>query len=279
MTVQAAQTQYRDEYIAAFEEGQSYLRSTVTTEFQKKGNSAVFLVAGTGGATAVTRGQNGLIPARTPSNTQNTATLAEWHDLQQLTDFDIFASQGDQRRIMQDGSVKVINRKIDADIIAQLDTATIDTGASATASVAMVMKSLAALGNAEVPVEEEDNMFGLITNGFWAYMMQTTEFASGDYVDVKPFSGPVKKFWRWAGVNWIRHPNLTGVGTSTEKCYLYHRAAIGHAMDKDSVETMIGYDGEHHYSWARATGYFGSKLLQNAGIVQMKHDGAAFALS
>ena len=279
MTVQAAQTQYRDEYIAAFEEGQSLLRSTVTTEFVKKGNSAVFLVAGTNGATAVTRGQSGLIAARTPSNTQNTATLAEWHDLQQLTGFDIFASQGDQKRIMQDGSVKVVNRKIDADIIAQLDTATIDTGTSATASVAMVMKSLAALGNAEVPVEEEDNMFGVITNGFWAYMMQTTEFASGDYVDVKPFSGPIRKMWRWSGVNWIRHPNLTGVGTSTEKCYIFHRAAIGHAMDTDALQTAIGYDAEQDYSWARATGYFGSKLLQNSGIVQMKHDGSAFALT
>lgn len=280
MTVQAAQTQYRQEYIAAFEEGQSWLRSTVVTEFQKKGNSAVFLVAGTGGATAVTRGQNGLIPARTPSNSQLTATLAEWHDLQQLTDFDIFASQGDQRRIMQDGSVKVINRKIDADIIAQLDTATIDTGSSATASVAMVMKALAYLGDTgEVPIEEEDNMFGLITNGFWAYMMQTTEFSNGEYVNVKPFAGPIRRMWRWAGVNWIRHPNLSGVGTSTEKCYVYHRNAIGHAMDKDTVSTMIGYEGEHHYSWARATGYFGSKLLQNTGIVQMKHDGSAFALS
>ena len=280
MTVQAAQTQYRQEYIAAFEEGQSWLRSCCVTEFQKKGNSAVFLVAGTGGATAVTRGQNGLIPARTPSNSQITATLAEWHDLQQMTDFDIFASQGDQRRIMQDGSVKVINRKIDSDIIAQLDTATIDTGTSATASVAMVMKALAYLGDGgEVPVQEEDNMFGVITNGFWAYMMQTTEFASGEYVDVKPFNGPTRRMRRWAGVNWIRHPNLTGVGTSTEKCYLFHRNAIGHAMDKETLNTAIGYDAEQHYSWARATGYFGSKLLQNSGVVQMKHDGSAFALS
>jgi hypothetical protein len=196
-----------------------------------------------------------------------------------LTDFDIFASQGDQRRIMQDGSIKVINRKIDADIIAQLDTATIDTGASATASVAMVMKALAALGNAEVPVEDEDNMFGVITNGFWAYMMQTTEFASGDFVEVKPFNGPVRRMWRWAGVNWIRHPNLTGVGTSTEDCYLFHRDAIGHAFDTRGLETMIGFDGEHRYSWARSSGYFGSKLLQNSGVVNMNHDGSAFALS
>lgn len=279
MTVQAAQAAYRDEYIAAFEEGQSWLRTCCTTEFVKKGNSAIFLVAGTGGASAVTRGQVGLIPARTPSNTQNTATLAEWHDLQQLTGFDIFASQGDQRKIMQDGSVKVVNRKIDADIIAQLDTATIDTGAYATASIAMVMKALGYLGNAEVPIEEEDNMYGVITAGFWAYMMQIPEFTKGEYVDVKPLTGPNRRMWRWAGVNWIRHPNLTGVGTSTEKCYLFHRASIGHALDKDTLQTPIGYDAEQDYSWARATGFFGSKLLQNTGIVQMKHDGSAFGLS
>lgn len=281
MTVQAAQIQYRQEYIAAFEQGQSLLRSAVTTEAVIKGNTATFLVSGTNGATAVTRGQNGLIPARTPTNSQLSATLAEWHDLQQLTNFDIFASQGDQRRIMQDGSVKVINRKIDADIIAALDNATIDTGTSATASVAMVLKSLAYLGDTgEVPVQEEENMFGVITNGFWAYMMQTTEFTNGDYVDVKPFTGPTRKMYRWAGVNWIRHPNLTGVGTSTEKCYIFHRSAIGHAMETGAdLKTEIGYNGEHDYSWARASGFFGSKLLQNTGIVQMKHDGSAFNLS
>lgn len=279
MTVQAAQIQYRQEYIAAFEQGQSWLRSCVTTEFQKKGNTATFLVAGSGGATAVTRGQNGLIPARTPSNTQTSATLQEWHDLQQLTDFDIFASQGDQRRIMQDGSVKVLNRKIDSDIIATLDTATIDTGGYATASVAMVMKALGYLGNNSVPVEEEDNMFGVITSSFWAYMMQTPEFTKGEYVDVKPFAGPIRRMWRWAGVNWIRHPGLTGVGTSTEKCYLLHRSAVGHAMDMQNVETRIGFDEEQKYSWARSSGYFGSAKLQNTGIVQMKHDGAAFGLS
>jgi hypothetical protein len=279
MTIQAAQTQYRQEYIATFEEGQSLLRQTTTTEIVVKGNTAKFLVAGTGGATAVTRGQNGLIPARSPSSSQLDATLAEWHDLQQMTGFNIFASQGDFRRIMQEGSVKVLNRKIDADIIAQLDTATIDTGTTATASVAMVMKSLAALGNAEVPVEEEDNMFGLITNSFWAYMMQTKEFASGEYVDVKMFTGAIRRMWRWSGVNWIRHPNLTGVGTSTEKCYIYHRASIGHAMDTEALKTPVGYDEEQDYSWARATAFIGSKLLQNSGVVQMKHDGSAHNLS
>lgn len=275
----AFQVQYRQEFIAAFEERQSYLRAAVVTETVIKGNTATFLVAGSGNATAVTRGTNGLIPARADDLTQTSATLAEWHDLVRKTSFNVFASQGDQRRIMQETTMAVINRKIDADIIAQLDTASIDTGTTATASVAMVAKSLGYLGNAEVPIQEMDNMFGLVSPGWWAYMMQTKEFSSGEYVDVKTFTGAIKRYYRWFGVNWIMHPNVTGVGTSTEYCYVFHRNAIGHAMDSATIQTAVGYDDEQDYSYCRASAYMGSKLLQNTGIVQMKHDGSAFALS
>ncbi len=279
MAATAFQTQYRQEFIAGFEEKQSLLRSAVVTEAVIKGNTATFLVADSGGATAVTRGVNGLIPSRSDNNSQESATLAEWHDLVQKTGFNVFGSQGDQRRIMQETTMGVVNRKIDADIIAQLDTASIDTGTSATGSVALVAKSLGYLGNAEVPIQDMDNMFGVITPGFWAYLMQTKEFASGEYVDVKLFSGAIKKMWRWFGVNWIMHPNLTGVGTSTEKCYIFHRNAIGHAVDTKGIQSPVGYDEEQDYSWARCSVYMGSKLLQNTGIVQVKHDGSAFALS
>jgi hypothetical protein len=279
MAETAFQTQYRQEVIAAFEMRQSLLRSTTVTETVIKGNTATFLVAGSGGATAVTRGVNGLIPARANDLTQTSATLAEWHDLVRVTGFNIFASQGDQRQIMQKETMAVINRKIDADIIAQLDTATIDTGTSATASLAMVAKAKAALGYADVPTEEQENVFGLVTPGFMGYLMQVKEFASAEYVDVKPLVGPTRKMLRWFGVNWIEHPNLTGAQTSTEKCYLYHRNAIGHAVNTAGISSPVGYDEEQDYSYARCSVYMGSKLLQNSGIVQMKHDGSSFSLS
>jgi hypothetical protein len=279
MAETAFQTQYRQEFISAFEMRQSLLRSCTITESVIKGNTATFLVAGSGSAAAVTRGVNGLIPARADDLTQTSATLAEWHDLVRKSGFNVFASQGDQRRIMQETTMAVINRKIDADIIAALDTASIDTGTSDTASLRMVMKSLGALGYADVPLEEENNIFGLITPGFRAYLMETKEFASAEYVDVKPFNGPVRKMLRWAGVNWIVHPNLTGAQTSTEKCYLFHRNSIGHAVDTAGLSSPVGYDEEQDYSWARASVFMGSKLLQNTGIVQMKHDGSAFSLS
>src|SRR5207244_4447241 len=101
MSDTAFQIQYRQEFIQAFEQHQTLLRETVTTEAVIKGQQAVFLVAGSGAATAVTRGTNGRIPARADANTQNTCTLQEWHDLVRKTGFNIFASQGNQRAIMQ----------------------------------------------------------------------------------------------------------------------------------------------------------------------------------
>ena len=269
-------TQYREEFIAGFEDRQSRLRSTVVTEAVIKGSQAVFLVADSGNASATTRGGDGLLTARADDNEQLTAQLAEWHDLVRKTGFNLFASQGDQRRIMQMTTMAVINRKMDDDIIAQLNTATNDTGTSATASLDMVAKSLAILGNNFVELSDEDNIFGVITPGFHAYLMQVKEFASSDYVEVKPFNGAAFRARRWSGVNWITHPRLSGVGTATEKCYLYHRNSVGHAVDTKGLDIDAGYDGEHQYSWSRVSGFFGSKLLQNAGVVQMKHDGSAY---
>ena len=137
----AFQIQYRQEFVKQFEQRQSLLRMTCTTEAVIKGNQAVFLVAGSGGATAVNRGINGLIPARADNLAQNTCTLNEWHDLVRKTNFNVFASQGNQRAVMQDTTMAVINRKTDQDIIASLQTATVNTGAAQPASLILVTRS------------------------------------------------------------------------------------------------------------------------------------------
>ena len=71
------------------------------------------------------------------------------------------------------------------------------------------------------------------------------ELSSADYVDIKPMTGPARRVRRWKCVNWIKHPNPTGVGTSSEKCYLYHQDAIGSAFDSgEGLNTAIGYNDE-----------------------------------
>lgn len=275
MAQSAAQVQYRDEFIAGFEQRQTLLRDTVTTEAVIKGNQATFLVADTGGATAVTRGLNGLIPARGNNNTQLTATLTEWHDLVRNTNFNIFQSQGDQRAIMQQGTMAVINRKIDQDIITELSTATQDTGAAATASLTLANYALTVLLNNQVQLDNQ--IFGLITPAFRAYLMSASvQFASRDYISDEKFRSMPNTF-SWLGVNWIVHASLPGIGTNAEKCFMYHKSAIGHAVNSSGIDAEIGYDGEQAYSWARASGYMGSKLLQNSGVVVITHDGSGFA--
>lgn len=278
----AFQTQYRDEFIAGFEDRQSILRSCCVQEAVIKGNTATFLVADSGDASAVTRGVNGLIPARADDLSQLSATLEEWHDLVRKTNFNIFASQGDQKRIMQMTSMGVVNRKIDDQIIAQLDTATNDTGAATTADIDVVMYAQTILGNNFVDLTDEENLFAVISPAFRAYLQQTTEFSSGDYVEVKPFTGPTRRMWRWNGFNWMVHPRLTGsVGAgsdgTSEQCYFFHRDSIGHAADTSGLDAPVGYDEEQAYSWCRVSMHMGAKLLQQSGIVQVKHDGSAYA--
>lgn len=270
----AYQVQYRQEFISGFEQRETLVRKTVTTEAVIKGNQATFLVADSNHAEAVTRGVNGLIPARADNLNQYTATLSEWHDLVRRTSFNIFASQGDGRRIMQETTMGVVNRKMDQDIILELANATNDTGAAAKGSLDLAMYALTILGNNEVPLDS--NISALITPAFHAYLMQTPEFASADYVNNSPFSSALTMY-RWAGVNWIVHPNLPGKGTAAEKCFMYHKSAIGHAANTAGMTSAVGYDEEQDYSYARASVYMGPKLLQNSGIVVLNHDGAGYA--
>lgn len=281
MAVDAAQIQYRQEFIAAFEQRQSLLRDAVTTESVVKGNQATFLVAGSGSDVAVTRGVDGLIPAKADTESQLTATLAEWHDLRRKTNFNVFASQGNQRAIMQMNTMAVINRKIDSEILTELATGTITTGAAVTASMNLVTKAKTKLGNAGVPWDS--NIFAVISPAFEGYLMQIKEFASREYIGKAPMDN-ADPAWRdrpmmyfWLGVNWIVHPNVSGVGTSSESCFMFHKSAIGHAVDTAGLESPIGYDDEQAYSWARCSVHMGSKLLQDSGVVEMVHDGSALS--
>lgn len=282
MSDTAFQTQYRQEFIAGFEQRQSLLRETVTTDAVIKGNEAVFLVADSGDADAVSRGVNGLIPARADNNSQNTATLREWHDLVRKTGFNVFASQGNQRQIMQETTMAVVNRKIDDDIITELNTGTVTAGSSSTIpGVDLFQSSRVKLSNASVPWDS--NVTLLCQPSFIAYLEQAPEFSSADYVNMRPYAGDDASWrdkpmaYRWRNCLIVEHPNLPGKGTSSEINFLYHKSAIGHAADTSGMQSPVGYDEEQDYSWARCSMYMGSTLLQNAGVVVITADGSAYA--
>ena len=279
----AFQIQYRHEFVQAFEQHQSLLRETVTTEAVIKGNQAVFQVAGSGSAVAVSRGVNGRIPARGDNLSQLTCTLAEWHDLVRKTGFNVFASQGNQRSIMQMTTMAVLNRKIDSLITDELSNGTVTLGTAGVTipNVSLFQNARVKLSNAAVPWDS--NITLLCQPSFLAYLEQAPEFANAQWVDMRPYAGQTPSWqdkpmaYRWRNCLIVEHPNLPGKGTTSETSYLYHKSAIGHAIDTSGLQTPVGYQEEQDYSYARATAYMGAKLLQNTGVVVITHDGSAYA--
>jgi len=276
------QTQYRDEFIEGFEQHQSLLRETVTTEAVIKGNQAIFLVADSGDAESVTRGNSGLIPARSDNQSQNTALLTEEHDLVRKTNFNVFASQGNQRQIMQMTTMAVINRKIDDQITVILNTGTVTIGSATTLpSVDLFQNGRVKLSNASVPWDS--NITLLCQPAFLAYLEQAPEFASADYVNLRAYSGEDPSWrdmpmaYRWRNALVCEHPNLPGKGTSSEISFLYHKNAVGHAADTAGMECPVGYNEEQAYSYARCTMHMGAVLLQNSGVVVITADGSKYA--
>jgi hypothetical protein len=142
------------------------------------------------------------------------------------------------------------------------------------------MRAKTILGNNQVPLG--NNIFALVTPAFEAYLMQTKEFDHADYVkapmkfDNPPDYDDRPQTFQWAGITFIVHPLLTGTGTASEQCYLYHRSAVGHAMDTKGIQALVDYFPEQDYSWARTTAYMGTTMLQTKGVVQILHDGSAF---
>jgi hypothetical protein len=286
----APQIQYRQEMVLGFQQRQTLLRDTTTSEAVIKGNQATFLVVDSTGS-ASTRGVNGLIPASDNDNTQKTATLVEKHDLRRMTGFNIFQSQSNQREIMQMNSMSVLNRDIDSTILTALKTGTITTGSAAVASMTVINKAMVYLQNNGVPWD--GNVFAVISPAFLGYLMSLVNFASADYVNVKPATnfpgwsasdpksgaGMGAGWYDWMGVKWIVSNQIDGVGTNSESCFMYHRNAIGHAANVEGLDSAIGYDEEQQYSFARCSLFHGAVLLNNTGVVEMVHDGSAIVAS
>lgn len=279
MAVQAAITIYKQEMIAGFERRRSMLSTAPMKESMKNGLNVVWLVTSSGGAKAVTRGQNGLIPYGQNSNTQITATLVERHAPFEITGFDVFASQGNQTQALQDNSYAVIRREMDDTILTELGNATQDYGVANTPlDIATILGAQAALGYNNVDISEVDNMFCIVSPGAMVYLMQTTEFASGDYVSYMPYDGGMgaRQIFRWSGMNFIVSTAIVGAKTTAELLYIFHRNSIGYATWLGEEKIEADYDRKQDVSWSRATIYHTAKILQDSGIVKITHDGSNF---
>lgn len=275
MSYQITRDQYRDEWIVAFQRGETYLKDSVTKEIMISGLNAKFALQGAAGR-MTTRGTNGLIPSRNRTDTQPSITLAEKHSLETQTGFNVFTAAADLRQAMQNAGAMTAAREIDYTILDALSAAT-NSYNSGTAITLTYGKTVDVLSD----LFENDVMSGneitcLWTPKAWARLLTFEEFASSEFVDVKPLVGMAGDRPRvWLGAKHIMHTGLTGMGTATATNYVFAKPAVGHAISTGDIQVAAGYNDEQDYSYSRHTVFDGAVILQQAGVIKVVTDDTA----
>ena len=274
----AIMTVYRDQFIAGAERGLSVLKDCVTTDYINKGGSYVFLVADSGAATAVTRGLNGKIPGYVVNNNQLTVTLTEQHAPYETTDFNVFQSQGPQLEIMRMSCTNVLGRKIDSEIFTAMDTCTQGVSTTATTDVLGLMTSGQTLLGRNDFATDDGNVTAVISTTFFNALKATKEFGNVNWSNTKAHEEGIpnqRRIYDWNGTKILVHNGVPGVGTASEKNFIFHKNAVGFAMDKLDVE--LGYLPRDRMSFSIASANMGAKLLQNGGCIELLYDASGVA--
>jgi len=280
MVMSTESIKYRREFIAKYNVSVSLLNDRFTPESMDMGRSAVFDVTEVGGRMAI-RSIDGRIPRTNVSDTQVTCTLQEYVKKFEVTDFEAFTSQSDERAKMNHRIMESVNQEHDYTILTELANAS--TSFSATAApitLDTATKAIATLAKNQVPINPADVTW-IISPFMEAKLQNIAGYTSSDYVSTKALEVGGNQFQNqrkmrsWLGVGFIVHPNLTGVGTSSCTTYLVHRRALGLAVPTSSIKYSAGYDDQDHYHYASSTLKLGAKVLQNTGILKFLHNDTA----
>ncbi len=146
----------------------------------------------------------------------------------------------------------------DKDIIKTLNAgAVIDAGSSMKASGKLIEKAFKLMqGN-----DSTFDVFAVVTPAFLSYLMGSEDEAFPlEYVHTKNGG-----YYKFNGITIIEYPNLPGAGTNAEKCFMYHRSAIGHVSE-------FSLYGDVNRKRMHSKFLIGSRIKDPLKIVVMNHD-------
>lgn len=266
---------YRSEFIDGFAQTESLLMDRCVEEGMVAGASVVFDVADLSGELPE-RGVDGRLARLSANDSQVTATLKEYGGRFEITDFERFKSQSDERQKMNKRIYARANRRLDRIYIAELANATTswNSGTAITVDVATIQKIIATLAQGQVPITPEDVTW-IVTPQMYGKLMGISQFTSSDFVASKPFAGNAghfsnqRKIKSWADIGWMSSPLLPGVGTATATTFIYHRNAFGCAKPSSAMLYTAGFDEKDHFHYAAGTIKAATKILQNGGIIKV----------
>lgn len=278
MAYMITKEQYREEWIVAFQRGETPLKNAVSRELMISGLTAKFALQGAAGR-MTSRGVNGLIPSRNRTDTQPSITLEEKHSKETQTGFNVFTAPANLREAMQNAGALTAYREIDFTIIEALETATnqYNSGSAITLTFGKFVDALTDIFTNNVTTG--DMITCVWTPKTWGRLLTFPEFTKTDFVADKPLVGyGVDKPKLFMGAMHMMHTGLPGAGGATASNFIFAKPAVGHAIASGEIQVASGYNDEDDYSYSRHTIYDGATILQQDGVLEViTDDTAAFA--
>ena len=228
---------YNADVHMVFQREGAMLRPAVFNKDNVIGSTAHFQKLGTG--TATTKSRHGEITPMNATHTAPSCTIVDFYAGDFVDRLDEAKTNIDTKMVYAKAGAYALGRKVDSQITTELDTTSQSTVTLTITSYAAILGSLLtwieALDSNSVP--NDGQRYGALTPRMWSQAMTVNAFASADYVGSTglPFTtgAPGHQKWKdWMGIKWCMHPGLPGKGTTTAKCFIWHKSAIGHATGK-----------------------------------------------
>lgn len=288
-TIDASFTRkYETEVHHIFQREGGYLRPTVRMKTNIVGKSTTFQKIGKG--TATTKARHGVITPMNQDHTPIECTLADFYAGDWVDKLDEAKVQHDEREAIAKGGAWALGRKVDDQIITQLDATTQTAVPWTVTSAAAIENSLLLMSEAldSNDVANDGMRFGALTPKAWAFALKVESFSSADYVggDGLPFKAGAPlggRFKDWMNIKWTVHSGLPNAGAAGAKVFVWSKMALGYATGKHAgnvaenqqVSADITWHGDRAAHFVNHMMSGGGCLIDDTGVIEGTVDDSA----
>jgi hypothetical protein len=278
---QAFIRQYESDVKHVFQREGGYLRPAVRMKTGVVGKSTTFQKVGKG--TATTKARHGVITPMNQDHTPIECPIVDFYAPDYVDNLDEAKTNIDEREVIAKGGAWAIGRKVDNQILTELDatsqtavTITVTSRAAIRAGFATWAKTV---WGKDVP--NDGQVFGAMTPTLWAQAELLDEFSSADWVESngRPYVSGMPtggKFRDWKGIKWMMHTDCPGIDTATAKGFVWHKMAIGYAAGahannnavNDAVRADIAWVPERQAHLITHCMSGGAKLIDDLGVIE-----------
>lgn len=275
-------TSYEAKVHEVFQRKGSYLKEAVRMKTDVVGSTAIFQKIGKGVAT--TKARHGTITPMNQTHTAPSCTLADFYAGDWVDRLDEAKTNINERDVIASGGAMALGRKVDDQITTVLDTTTQTVVTLTVTSKAAILATAIQFAEAawanDVPNDGE--VYCVVTARYWSQLMLLDQFSKAEFVTASGMSfssGPSVGMGRWKdwnGIKWKMQTGLPGAGTSTAKCFIWHKSAIGYAVAKsagniagqESVAADITWHGDRAAHFVNHMMSGQACMIDDTGVIE-----------